>query len=423
MDIVLTEECQKQIRIIQELAECNKDFAALYTRIALYVKALQKANNIDELEFGTNDRHINNRLSGNQSDIATRDLDPRQRMAYFDRANNAVILTTLGHYNIEFTKQRSLFSSYDNQKFEVKQLPQDDFIKLKIKSEPFIEHLTSVANKCSTEINIQEFNQFVQSEYICPVSLDTVTRRLKKYVAESVKNNENLDQTVLNFFTKNKNVIVDTTVNARGLGNVASVLISNHDLKKLLLTKLEFEKTIIKHFSDFAFYVNKSGINSHRREMLVFITNNFLKGYDKIYDKKVGLCNDGEQGFNFRHDYELLRRMDERLRQNIRCDLENSIKNNVSIDALNNAINKDNKTEFFRNLFPETKNFTSVFHEVCRKLDLLPNGKSRESHEAICKMLGIEKGSLLKRKDSENRINQSQQNIQEKSKIKKGHSR
>lgn len=76
MDIVLTEECQKQIRIIQELAECNKDFAALYTRIALYVKALQKANNIDELEFGTNDRHINNRLSGNQSDIATRDLCP-----------------------------------------------------------------------------------------------------------------------------------------------------------------------------------------------------------------------------------------------------------------------------------------------------------------------------------------------------------
>jgi len=38
-------------------------------------------------------------------------------------------------------------------------------------------------------------------------------------------------------------------------------------------------------------------------------------------------------------------------------------------------------------------------------------------------MLGIEKGSLLKRKDSENRINQSQQNIKEKSKIKKGHSR
>ena len=416
MDVVLSEECQKQILIIKELGEFNKDFAALHARIALYVKALQEANNIDELEFGKNDRHINNRLSGDQSDIASRDLDPRQRMAYFDKDNNAVIVTTLGHYNIELTKQRFLFSSYTNQVNEVKKMPPDDFSKLKIKSKPFVEHLISVAKKCSSNINIQEFNLLVQSEYICPVSLDTVTRRLKKDVAESVNNNHvNLDQAVLDFFKKNNNVISDTTVNARGLGNVASVLISNHDLKKLLLTKLEIEKTIIKHFSDLAFYVNKCCGNSHGREMLVLIANNFLKSYDKIYDQKVGLSNDKCQGLNFRHDYEIIRRMDERLRHNIRRDLENSISNIESTNALNN----DNKTEFFCSLFPETRSLTSILHEACRKLDLLPNGKSRESHESLCNILGIEKGTLLKRNDRENRINQSQQNNQEVSKIKK----
>lgn len=178
MDIVLTEECQKQIRIIQELAECNKDFAALYTRIALYVKALQKANNIDELEFGTNDRHINNRLSGNQSDIATRDLDPRQRMTYFDRENNAVILTTLSHYNIELLKGKKLFTPNKIQLIKIKRLSSDDFQLLKERSKLLVEKVVTVVQQDPQNIDYEIFNKSVQSRYICPVSVDTITKRL-----------------------------------------------------------------------------------------------------------------------------------------------------------------------------------------------------------------------------------------------------
>lgn len=101
---MLTEECIKQVLIIKKLSLINNEFSALYTRIALYINSLRKAENIDQLEFGKNDRHKNNRLSGKYSDVATRDLDPFQRMAYFDRDNNAVIVTSFGHYNIDLTK-------------------------------------------------------------------------------------------------------------------------------------------------------------------------------------------------------------------------------------------------------------------------------------------------------------------------------
>ena len=421
MDIIVSDEAQQQLKIIKLLGDSgNKDYAALFYRIALYLKSLKQVKNIDELKLGINDRHKNNRLSGDMSDVATRDIDPRHRMTYFDRENNAVILTTLSHYNIELLKGKKLFTPNKIQLIKIKRLPSDDFQMLKERSKLLVEKMVAVVQQDPQNIDYEFFNKSVQSKYICPVSIDTITKRLGDYVSVSVdKNHGDMDQALLDFFSKNEKVIENTTANAIGLGNVASVIMSNQDLKKLLLTKLEVEKTIMRHFSDLAFYVNKRVSNSHRHEMLVSIANDFLKGYDKVHDQKVVFSNDKYQGFNFRHDYELIRRIDERLRQNISTDLENCIKNNASIDVLN----KESKTEFFRNLFPETKNFTSVFHEVCRKLDLLPNGKSRESHEAICKMLGIEKGSLLKRKDSENRINQSQQIIQEKSKIKKGHSR
>lgn len=178
MDIVLTEECQKQIRIIQELAECNKDFAALFYRIALYLKSLKQVKNIDELKLGINDRHKNNRLSGDMSDVATRDIDPRHRMTYFDRENNAVILTTLSHYNIELLKGKKLFTPNKIQLIKIKRLSSDDFQLLKERSKLLVEKVVTVVQQDPQNIDYEIFNKSVQSRYICPVSVDTITKRL-----------------------------------------------------------------------------------------------------------------------------------------------------------------------------------------------------------------------------------------------------
>lgn len=144
---MLTEECIKQVLIIKKLSLINNEFSALYTRIALYINSLRKAENIDQLEFGRNDRHKNNRLSGNYFYVAQRDLDLFHRMAYFDKANNAVIVTTLGHYNIELLKSRCLFDSYADQIDKVKKMTPGEFGNLKINSQPLVNHLVSIANR------------------------------------------------------------------------------------------------------------------------------------------------------------------------------------------------------------------------------------------------------------------------------------
>ena len=109
MDIIVSDEAQQQLKIIKLLGDSgNKDYAALFYRIALYLKSLKQVKNIDELKLGINDRHKNNRLSGDMSDVATRDIDPRHRMTYFDRENNAVILTTKRE-KIIYPKQDSTY--------------------------------------------------------------------------------------------------------------------------------------------------------------------------------------------------------------------------------------------------------------------------------------------------------------------------
>lgn len=419
MQIVLTEDCQNQIAIIENLRLLNKEYSALYMRIALYVDALQKADNIDQLEFGINDRHAKNRLSGKYSEVATRDLDPRQRMAYFDRDNNAVIVTSFGHYNIDLTKNRSLFASYREQVDKVKEMAADEFSSLKINSQPLVNHLVSIANQNSFDMNPNELNRIVQSEYICPVSLATVNYKLKSFVERSVyKDHFSMDQACIDFLSKNDDAILKTTVNARGLSNVAALVISNNDLKKIMLTKLEVDKSIIRQFSDLVSYINRGISNFHKREIIQKMTKDFLSGFDKCHAEEVGLRNPESSDQSLRNEYRLMRKMDNRLRESIIDDFER-LKNSEST----NLLSKTNPNKFFNDLFLVTNNFTSMFHDNCQKLDLLPNGKSKEKYKSLLKQLGLEKGSLLKRVKSKISKDLSNQNTQDISKSKKGHHR
>lgn len=179
MDIILSDEAQQQLKIIKLLGDSgNKDYAALFYRIALYLKSLKQIKNIDELKLGINDRHKNNRLSGDMSDVATRDIDPRHRMTYFDRENNAVILTTLSHYNIELLKGKKLFTPNKIQLIKIKRLSSDDFQLLKERSKLLVEKVVAVVQQDPQNIDYEIFNKSVQSRYICPVSVDTITKRL-----------------------------------------------------------------------------------------------------------------------------------------------------------------------------------------------------------------------------------------------------
>ncbi len=419
MHVVLTEDCQKQIDIIKRLTCVNNDYLTLYMRIAMYVDALQKSENIDQLEFGINERHANNRLSGKYSDVATRDLDPFQRMAYFDRDNNAVIVTSFGHYNIDLAKSRSLFTSYRDQVDKVKEMKTDEFISLKIKSKPFVKHLLLVANQYSIEMNPNELNRIVKYEYICPVSLATVSNKLKSFVEKSVyKDHFTMDQAFVDFLSKNDDVLTKTTVNARGLSNVAAVVLSNNDLKKTMLTKLEVDKSIIRQFSDLVSYINRKMNNSPKREIIHKLTKDFLEGFDKSHAKEVGLGNLEYSEQSLRNEYRLMRKMDNRLRESIINDFER-LKNFENI----NFLSKTNANKFFNDLFSVTNTFTSMFHDNCQKLDLLPSGKSKENFKSLLKQLGLEKGSLLKRVKNKISKDQSNHNTQDISKSKNGHHR
>lgn len=124
MNVVISTECAKQIKIIRNLKnKRNRDYEKLYMRIALCVKALESVDCIDDVPFelrfheGNSDK-IGHLGRGLENCLAV-DLDGTTRFLTFEIKGNAIVLTSLGHYNINLDKNGKTISLFDEPKKQV----------------------------------------------------------------------------------------------------------------------------------------------------------------------------------------------------------------------------------------------------------------------------------------------------------------
>lgn len=435
MDIILSKDCIKQLKILEKLMRKNNDFENLYSRISLIFKSFENSDNIDGVQLGIRDHGgaVLGRLKDDLSDVVSRDVDAQHRVAAFEIAKNAMIVTSITHYNVKLYDGRELFTDISDQMEQIRGLPISEFEEFKKNtSKPVLDSVINSVNGSISKDDIEKFNKVASEINICPMTVETVKYRLTKFLKTELDNQNKLEDSLLNFFSNEKNIkfLERSTVNARTFSNVAADVLSEGNLKDVLMTKLDIDRNMYMQFSDFVCYTNRklneAMISVDLKEKIISdIAEGFLKAFDNSHNKTIELENADLCSFDFRHDYEIIRRMDEHLKATVKLDLERTLKKDPNFLALDHNKSK----ELYKYLFPQTEKAIATFCNACRKLNLLPNGKSVESHEAVCKKLGIEKASLLKRKDRKSRIINSKQNNQEVSKIKKerrikkGHSR
>ena len=104
MDILLSDEFIAQIEAISKivLVRQNEDFIVLSRRIAYLLKGLSECQEIDGLKLGLRDHSgdIEGRLREPLEFCISRDLDNTHRLMAFFNSPNAVVISVLGHYDV-----------------------------------------------------------------------------------------------------------------------------------------------------------------------------------------------------------------------------------------------------------------------------------------------------------------------------------
>lgn len=376
MNVVISKECAKQIRIIRYLKnKGNSDFEKLYTRIGLCIKALESVNCIDDIPFELRFHEGNQDKIGYLGDPLEKclsvDLDGTSRFLTFEKKGNAIVLTSIGHYKISLGKDNNgndlwLFDHPEKQFKYIDSMSDQRFEELKRSGEHTKQVLMNfVRNIQIDDFSIHAFDSNLKKD-ICPINPDSVKCRLSSSLSkweDQYKQDNNIsklrasdskirDAEVGRFIDKYTSVLKRAIVNARGLSNAGAVVCGDKDPNKIAELKIMLDECWVKHFANLIYYVNtKVSSVAVKKESFNKMGNALLKGFDKKYDRIVEVDN------------EELRKLDENLRKAVFEDINNVL--SLQPKKYMQTIKNTNQQSIFNRLFPKftvaVQNLKSIF--------------------------------------------------------------
>lgn len=385
MNVILSEECIKQLKIIEILKnKGNKNYGMLYHQIALCVKAIESVDCIDDIPFELRYHQKNSKQIGHLGHPLEKclsvDLDGTNRFLTFEERGKAVVVTSLGHYNESLVEnlgdEKALFKSIEESvnDFNDDQLPDDAFVLLKEESEPTKQALlNSVKDVELTDTIIHSFDSNLKKD-ICPLNPDSVKCRLISYLSnweQQYKQDNNIrtlrpedskvrDIEVMKFVDKYTSVLERATVNARGFSNAASIVCGDKDPNKTIELKVQLDKYLVRSFSNLVLYVYGNVMSIKlKRELFNKMGNAFLRGFDEKYDRTVEVDN------------EALRKIDKSLRNAVVNDIGKIL--SLSKKNYSKTIKNTNQQKFFESVF---SNYVSI-----DKNKLISDGWERFNNE------------------------------------------
>lgn len=370
MNVIISKECAKQLEVIEFLKnQGNENFRKLYERIALCVKALESVKCIEDIPFqlrfhSGNPNQIGHLGKPLQKCLAV-DLDGTNRFLTFEKKGNAIVVTSLGHYNVLLEGNHAeLFKSPEDSVTDLVKLPDDEFELLKKRSEPTKQALLNSVNDVElTDTIIHSFDSNLKKD-ICPLNPDSVMCRLRAHLRNwerQYKQDNNIrnlrpedskvrDVEVRNFVDKYISVLERSTVNARGLSNAGAIVCGDGDFYKTVELKVQLDKYLEKSFSHLVHCMN-SNVASTKLKIELFdkMGNAFLRGFDKKYDRIVEFDNQD------------LRALDKLLRKAVFEDINNVL----SLQPKKYIKATKNKQTIFARIFPKftvaVQNLKSIF--------------------------------------------------------------
>lgn len=386
MNVIISDECLKQLNVIEYLKNKeNKDYEKLYMRIALCVKALESVDCIDDIPFELRFHKGNSNQKGHLKkpleNCLSVDLDGTTRFLTFEKKGNAIVVTSLGHYDISLGKddlgeEITLFKSSEESVSDLDELLDDDnfYSSLKKESEQAKQLLLdSVKGVELTDTIIHSFDSNVTKD-VCPLSPDAVKCRItsalgaweKQYKQEkniskipfedSQIRDDKVKELVEAYAVSSDNhtsILERSIVNARGLSNAGAIVCGDKDPNKLAELKIMLDECWVKHFSNLVYYVNtKVSSVAVKKDLFNKMGNALINSFDKKYDGIVEV------------DIEELRKLDENLRKAVFEDINNILKLK-DVTEYEEIIKKTNQQTLFNRLFPKFtgawQNLKSIF--------------------------------------------------------------
>lgn len=376
MNVIISKECAKQIEVIKILKnKGNENYKRLYERIALCVKALESVNCIDDIPFELRFHKANPDKIGHLGEPLEKclsvDLDGTSRFLTFEKKGNAIVLTSLGHYNIslgnnDLREKITLFKSPAKSVKDLIRLPDDDFCSLKEESEQVKQNLLEVVRNVElTDKIIHSFDSNLDKD-ICPINPDSVKCRLSSSLSKwenQYKQDNNIsklrasdskirDAEVGRLIDKYTSVLERAIVNARGLSNAGAVVCGDKDPNKTAELKLMLDESWVKQFSNIIHYVN-GNVSSVKlkKELFDKLGRALIRSFDKKYDSIV------------EEDNEVIRSLDKSLRKAVFEDINNVL--SLQLKKYTQTIKNTNQQSIFGRLFPKftvaVQNLKSIF--------------------------------------------------------------
>ncbi len=386
VNVIISDECLKQLNVIEYLKNKeNKDYEKLYMRIALCVKALESVDCIDdipfELRFHKGNSNQKGHLKKTLENCLSVDLDGTTRFLTFEKKGNAIVVTSLGHYDISLGKddlgeEITLFKSSEESVSDLDELLDDDnfYSSLKKESEQAKQLLLdSVKGVELTDTIIHSFDSNVTKD-VCPLSPDAVKCRItsalgaweKQYKQEkniskipfedSQIRDDKVKELVEAYAVSSDNhtsLLERSIVNARGLSNAGAIVCGDKDPNKLAELKIMLDECWVKHFSNLVYYVNtKVSSVAVKKDLFNKMGNALINSFDKKYDGIVEV------------NIEELRKLDENLKKAVFEDINNILKLK-DVTEYEEIIKKTNQQTLFNRLFPKFtgawQNLKSIF--------------------------------------------------------------
>lgn len=376
MEVIFSKEFQRQLEIVRKIADKgNIDFWVLYNRIGLCVKALESVDCIDDIPFELRFHKGNPDKIGHLGDplenCLSVDLDGTTRFLTFEKKGNAIVVTSLGHYDIslgedDLGEEITLFKSSEESVIDLEELLDDDnfYSSLKKESEQAKQLLLdSVKVVELTDTIIHTFDSNLDKD-ICPINPDSVKCRLSSSLSKwenQYKQDNNIsklrasdskirDAEVGRLIDKYTSVLKRAIVNARGLSNAGAVVCGDKDPNKTAELKLMLDECWVKQFSNMIYYVN-GNVSSVKlkKELFDKLGRALIRSFDKKYDSIV------------EEDNEVIRSLDKSLRKAVFEDINNVL----SLQPKEYIQATKNKQTIFARIFPKftvaVQNLKSIF--------------------------------------------------------------
>ena len=260
MDILLSDEFIAQIEAISKivLVRQNEDFIVLSRRIAYLLKGLSECQEIDGLKLGLRDHSgdIEGRLREPLEFCISRDLDNTHRLMAFFNSPNAVVISVLGHYDVnkkDFSVSSTLyFPSPQLQRDRISSLSPAEYINLKQKSDTVLKKLLYLSEGFDIESELKTYNETAEQD-LCPL-VDTFYFRLISEYNDHHKS----DSYLMKYSQGETNLLARCVRNEFELSTPLT-----HILKKVnnciaIEQKLEILKNLTHSISNIIYYCNHS---------------------------------------------------------------------------------------------------------------------------------------------------------------------